>query len=145
MDNEEIAREHQLIFDLAKSNKRRIDNLEEEQKELRSLTQAVGQMVVEQKNMRDDLAEMKNDLKQIKETYPANRVEVDVNQNIQKYINQQELEIENEVDNCYVIKISNEEKAHNLLNELIKDKIKINKFEIKKPTLNDLFIEKVGE
>ena len=66
MDSEEIAREHQLIFDLAKSNKRRIDNLEEEQKELRSLTQAVGQMVVEQKNMRDDLAEMKGDLKQIK-------------------------------------------------------------------------------
>ena len=61
MDSEEIAREHQLIFDLAKANKRRIDNLEEEQKELRSLTQAVGQMVVEQKNMRDDLAEMKGD------------------------------------------------------------------------------------
>ena len=67
MDSEEIAREHQLIFDLAKSNKRRIDNLEEEQKELRSLTQAVTQMVTEQKNMRDDLAEMKSDVKQIKE------------------------------------------------------------------------------
>ncbi len=67
MESEEIAREHQLIFDLAKSNKRRIDNLEEEQKELRSLTQAVSQMVVEQKNMRDDLAEMKDDVKQIKE------------------------------------------------------------------------------
>ena len=67
MDNEEIAREHQMIFDLAKSNKRRIDNLEEEQKELRNLTQAVTQMVTEQKNMRDDLAEMKSDVKQIKE------------------------------------------------------------------------------
>ena len=67
MDNEEIAREHQLIFDLAKSNKRRIDNLEEEQKELRNLTSAVNQMVIEQKNMRDDLAEMKDDVKQIKE------------------------------------------------------------------------------
>ena len=72
MENEEIAREHQLIFDLAKSNKRRIDNLEEEQKELRSLTQAVSQMVVEQKNMRDDLVEMKDDVKQIKEK-PARR------------------------------------------------------------------------
>ena len=67
MDGEEIAREHQLILDLAKSNKRRIDKLEEEQKELRSLTQAVTQMVTEQKNMRDDLAEMKDDVKQIKE------------------------------------------------------------------------------
>ena len=55
------------ILDLAKSNKRRIDNLEEEQKELRNLTTAVSQMVIEQKNMRDDLAEMKNDVKQIKE------------------------------------------------------------------------------
>ena len=67
MESEEIAREHQLIFDLAKSNKRRIDNLEEEQKELRNLTHAVSQMVVEQKNMRDDLMEMKGDVKQIKE------------------------------------------------------------------------------
>lgn len=72
MDNEEIAREHQLILDLAKSNKRRIDNLEEEQKELRSLTNAVSQMVIEQKNIRDDLTEMKNDVKQIKEK-PAKR------------------------------------------------------------------------
>lgn len=67
MDNEEIAREHQHIFDLAKSNKRRIDNLEEEQKELRNLTHAVSQMVVEQKNMRDDLMEMKGDVREIKE------------------------------------------------------------------------------
>ena len=75
MENEEIAREHQLILDLAKSNKRRIDNLEEEQKELRSLTNAVSQMVVEQKNIRDDLTEMKNDVKQIKEK-PAKRWEL---------------------------------------------------------------------
>ena len=75
MDSEEIAREHQLILDLAKSNKRRIDNLEEEQKELRNLTNAVSQMVVEQKNMRDDLAEMKGDVKQIKEK-PGKRWDV---------------------------------------------------------------------
>ena len=88
---------------------------------------------------------LQGNLKQIKETYPANRVEIDVNENINEYIKSQELEIENEVDNCYIIKISEEEKAHKLLNELIKNKIKINKFEIKKPTLNDIFIEKVGE
>ena len=67
MDEIELAREYQEILDLAKSNKKRIDNLEEEQKELRNLTTAVSQMVIEQKNMRDDLAEMKNDVKQIKE------------------------------------------------------------------------------
>lgn len=72
MDNEEIAREHQMILDLAKSNKKRLDNMEEEQRELRNLTKAVASMVTEQKNMRDDLSEMKGDLKQIKEK-PARR------------------------------------------------------------------------
>lgn len=67
MDEVEIAKEHQLIWDLAKSNKKRIDGLEEEQKELRNLTAAVSGMVAEQKNMRDDLSEMKTDLKEIKE------------------------------------------------------------------------------
>ena len=67
MGNDDIIREHQELLDLARSNKKRIDNLEQEQKELRSLTKAVEQMVVEQKNMREDLAEMRTDLKQIKE------------------------------------------------------------------------------
>ena len=67
MDEVEIAKEHQLIWDLAKSNKKRIDSLEEEQKELRSLTTAVSQMVIEQKNLREDLVEMKSDIKEIKE------------------------------------------------------------------------------
>lgn len=67
MDEVEIAKEHQLIWDLAKSNKKRIDSLEKEQKELRSLTTAVSQMVIEQKNLREDLVEMKSDIKEIKE------------------------------------------------------------------------------
>lgn len=44
------------------------------------------------------------------------------------------LEIENEKNNEYTIKIDNEEQAHNLLNELVKDRKTINKFEITKPT-----------
>ena len=48
-------------------------------------------------------------------------------------------------NNNYVIKITDEDKAHQLLNKLISDGIKVDKFEIKKPTLNDIFIEKVGE
>lgn len=88
---------------------------------------------------------LQGNLKEIKETYPANRVEIDVNQNIDNYIKKFNLEKENEKNNDYIIKINNEEVAHSLLNELIKDGIIVNKFEIKKPTLNDIFIEKVGE
>ena len=88
---------------------------------------------------------LQGNLKEIKETYPANRVEIDVKQDIRNYIKEFELEIETETNNNYVIKISDEEKAHKLLNRLIAEEIKVDKFEIKKPTLNDIFIEKVGE
>ena len=88
---------------------------------------------------------LQGNLKEIKNSYPANRVEINVNEDINKYIKKFKLDIENVVDNNYVIKINDEEVAHKLLNSLIIDNIKINKFEIKKPTLNDIFIEKVGE
>lgn len=87
---------------------------------------------------------LQGNLKEIKETYPANRVEVNVKQDIKNYIKEFGLEIENEANNNYIIKLSEEEKAHKLLNKLIVEGIKVDKFEIKKPTLNDIFIEKVG-
>ena len=88
---------------------------------------------------------LQGNLKQIKETYPANRVEIDVNQDISAYIKEFDLDIENVTNNNYILKITDEEKAHKLLNRLITQEIRVDKFEIKKPTLNDIFIEKVGE
>ena len=88
---------------------------------------------------------LQGNLKQIKASYPANRAKVEVNQNIDNFIKECNLEIENEVDNNYVLKLDNEEKAHNLLKILVQNNVVINKFEIMKPTLNDIFVEKVGE
>lgn len=88
---------------------------------------------------------LKGNLKQIKDSYKANRVEISVNENINAYIKDLNMDIENEKDNDYIIKLDDEETANKLLNKLVKNGIKINKFEIKKPTLNDIFIEKVGE
>ena len=42
------------------------------------------------------------------------------------------------------ISINDEEEGHKLYSLLAKNNIKINKFEIKKPSLHDIFIEKVG-
>lgn len=88
---------------------------------------------------------LQGNLKEIKETYPANRVKVDVNNNIDKYIKELDLQVENEKNNEYIIKINDEQKAHQLLNKLVLDSVVVNKFEVMKPTLNDIFIEKVGE
>lgn len=86
---------------------------------------------------------LQGNLKEIKDTYPANRAEIDVEQDIRSSIQKYDLTIENEVNHHYTIKIEEEEKVHQLLRDLVENKIKVNQFEIKKPTLNDIFIEKV--
>ena len=88
---------------------------------------------------------LKGNLKEIKDTYPANRVQIETNENIEADIKKLGFEIENMKNYSYTIKISNQQKAHELLKELVLKGITVNKFEIMKPTLNDIFIEKVGE
>lgn len=87
---------------------------------------------------------LQGNLKDIKAAYPANRVEIDVDEDINKYINQAKLTILNEKNHQYTLRISNETEAEKLLKQLVENHIKINRFEILKPTLNDIFIEKVG-
>lgn len=86
---------------------------------------------------------LQGNLKQIKSAYPANRVEIDAEQDIKKYLQELNLEIENSKNQQYTLKITNEAQAHQLLNQLVSNHITIDKFEIMKPTLNDIFIEKV--
>ena len=88
---------------------------------------------------------IKGNLKEIKDTYPANRVQIETNENIETDIKKLGFEIENIKNYSCTVKIFDEQKAHELLKELVIKGITINKFEIMKPTLNDIFIEKVGE
>lgn len=88
---------------------------------------------------------LNGNLKEIKDSYKANRIQVETDENIEKYIKNLGMEVENEKNYSYTIKISDEKKAHELLKELIENEIIINKFEIMKPTLNEIFIKKVGE
>ena len=88
---------------------------------------------------------LKGNLKEIKDTYKANRLIINTKQDITAEIKELNLNIEKNIDNNYEIKIENEEVAHALLKNLVSKNIEIDKFELKKPTLNDIFIEKVGE
>ena len=88
---------------------------------------------------------LKGNLKEIKEGYKANKLEISTDKNIDEFIKEFNMELEFSKNNEYSIKIDSEEKAHKLLEKLVNNHIEINKFEIKKPTLNDIFIEKVGE
>ena len=87
---------------------------------------------------------LKGNLKEIKESYKANRLELITDKNVDETIKEFNMDIEFSKNNEYSIKIDSEEKAHELLQRLVDNKVQISKFEIKKPTLNDIFIEKVG-
>ena len=87
---------------------------------------------------------LKGNLKEIKEGYKANRLEISTDKNIDEYIKNFNMDIEFSKNNEYSVKIDSEENAHQLLKKLVDDHVVVNKFEIKKPTLNDIFIEKVG-
>ena len=88
---------------------------------------------------------LKGNLNKIKEEYPAKTVEVIVNKNIDEEIKRANLVIYNNIENHYTLNINENSKLKSLLEELIKNQVEIQKFELKKPSLNDIFIERVGE
>ena len=88
---------------------------------------------------------LKGNLQEIKNSYKANRLEIDTEKDISKEIEKLNMQILKQVDRNYEISIDNEEKAYALMKNLVNNNIKINKFELKRPSLNDIFIEKVGE
>ena len=88
---------------------------------------------------------LQGNLNDIKSKYPANRISVIVDRNIDNIIKDLGLEIYIEKDNNYEIKIQSEEDGYKLFKILSNQDVKVTKFEIKKPSLNDIFIEKVGE
>ena len=88
---------------------------------------------------------LQGNLNDIKSKYPANRISVIADRNIDNIIKDLGLEIYIEKDNDYEIKIQSEEDGYKLFKQLSNQDVKVTKFEIKKPSLNDIFIEKVGE
>lgn len=88
---------------------------------------------------------LQGNLNDIKSKYPANRISVIVDRNIDNIIKDLALEIYIEKDNNYEIKIQSEEDGYKLFKQLSNQDVTVTKFEIKKPSLNDIFIEKVGE
>ena len=87
---------------------------------------------------------LKGNINDIKNTYNANRIKIETTEDIKEIIKKQKLEIENEHDYTYIIKIKEEQQGYDLIKNIVKENKNINKFEIMKPTLNDIFIEKVG-
>lgn len=85
---------------------------------------------------------LQGNLQEIKFAYPITRAEINTNQDISEYL--KDFTIEHVTNYNYTLKIKNPGSAEKLLQTLVNQNIQIYKFELMKPTLNDIFIEKVG-
>ena len=88
---------------------------------------------------------LKGNLKQIKDSYECNRLELSTEEPVEQYIKQVGLKIKFSKNKEYDIEMSSQDKAHELFKLLADNKIKVTRFELKKPSLQEIFIEKVGE
>lgn len=88
---------------------------------------------------------LKGNLNEIKDSYPVKKIEIDTKVDITKILQDNNLETKNKEGRKHIISINNQEQAQTLLNDLVRKDIVIEKFELLKPTLHEIFIEKVGE
>ena len=88
---------------------------------------------------------LKGNLNEIKDSYPIKKIEIDTKVDITKILQDNNLETKNKAGRKHIISINNQEQAQTLLNDLVRNDIVIEKFELLKPTLHEIFIEKVGE
>lgn len=86
---------------------------------------------------------LQGNLKQIKASYKATKIEVSTEEDITKEIEDLHLPILRNKDNEYEMEISNEAQGQMLLERLVAKQVKVEKFELKRPSLHDIFIEKV--
>ena len=88
---------------------------------------------------------LQGNLNEIKDKYPSNKIELKVSTNVDKIVESIDLKILSNEDNHYIISITDEQQGYELYKKLAENNIDVTKFEIKKPSLHDIFIEKVGE
>lgn len=87
---------------------------------------------------------LQGNLEQIKNSYQSDKLEIITENSISEMIKTENMEIIENRGNHYLLKLRNENESRSLLNKIMEANIKIYKFELKKPTLNEIFIEKVG-
>ena len=88
---------------------------------------------------------LNGNLDKIKNEYKANKIELFTSDNIQSCIDSLNIKIDKHKDFEYILSIENEQQGKQLFNSLAKNNINITKFELKKPNLHDIFVEKVGK
>lgn len=87
---------------------------------------------------------LKGNLKKIKNSYKSSKILLETDDDVKKIINKLKLNILSNNDGTYIIEV-NEDENKKLFKELVDNNISISKYEVIKPSLHEIFIEKVGE
>jgi len=88
---------------------------------------------------------LNGNLKQIKAGYGRTNLTVNTQDDIDVLIKEQVITLISKNATGYELKIKSDDQAYNLLEKIIASKIRLDKFEIREPSLHEIFIEKVGE
>lgn len=88
---------------------------------------------------------VKGNLNEIKEKYPVNKVEIETKDDITKLIENLDCKIKKHVGKKYIVEFNEEKQADEILKHLVINDVKLEKYEIVRPTLHEIFVEKVGE
>ena len=88
---------------------------------------------------------VQGNLNEIKKSYGRVNLYLKVEQDIRPLLEARGLAILSEKEGEYHLKVKGEEQANELLGTLIAQKIPIITFDLREPSLHEIFVEKVGE
>ena len=90
-------------------------------------------------------AVLQGDLNVIKKGYGRVNMMVKCERDIKPYIEAFGITIVNETPDGYHLKVTGEEQAFNFLKRLIEENVPVIRYELREPSLHEIFVEKVGE
>lgn len=88
---------------------------------------------------------LSGNLKEIKKSYGRNHLILNCDGDIKELLEKANMKILNENQDYIELSINNEDEATSLLKEILSKNIQVIRFELREPTLHEIFIEKVGE
>jgi len=88
---------------------------------------------------------LQGNLNEIKKSYGRVNLFVKSDSDISAYIQELGLQIAAKMPSEYHLKVQNEMQARHFLSRLIQDNVPVVKFELREPSLHEIFVEKVGD
>lgn len=89
-------------------------------------------------------AVLQGNLNEIKKGYGRVNMILKCEQDISSYIQQHNLQVLDQTPDGYQIKVGQEAQAEEFLKQLVANQVKIVRYELREPSLHEIFVEKVG-